>query len=179
MKIKKEQTAAVVIDIQERLLPAMNEKEKVLQNTVKFLKGVRLLDVPVYLTQQYTKGLGNTVSEIREAAGTDAYLNKLRFSAYEELRKVLKAPSEQKFILICGMESHICVLQTAIDLKEHGYQPVFVTDCITSRKPEDMDIALRRAEQEGILLTSTESILFELTEAAGTEVFKAVQQLIK
>ena len=179
MKIKKEQTAAVVIDIQERLLPAMHDKEQVLKSTVTFLKGLRLLEVPVYLTQQYTKGLGNTVSEIREAAGTDAYLDKLRFSAYEELKKVLKDPSEQKFVLICGMESHICVLQTAIELKEHGYQPVFVADCLASRKKEDMDIALRRAEQEGILLTSCESILFELTEAAGTEVFKAVQKLIK
>lgn len=170
---------AVIIDMQERLLPAMYEKENLLQNSIKLLQGLRFLEVPVLLTQQYTRGLGATVPEICAAAGTAAYAEKLRFSAYEVLSPLLPAPKEAPFVLLSGIEGHICVLQTAIELKEKGYQPVLVTDCISSRKKGDLDISFRRAEQEGILLTTCESILFELTETAGTATFKAVQRLIK
>lgn len=82
-------------------------------------------------------------------------------------------------MLLCGIESHICVLQTAMDLKAHGYQPYLITDCLSSRKPADHRMALERAKQEGILLTTYEAILFELLAAAGTPDSKAIQKLIK
>lgn len=170
MRIIREKTAAVCVDYQERILPAMTDPETLLQNTVKLLKGLRVLGVPVYLTQQYTKGLGDTVAPIREAAGTSEHLEKLTFSAYPQLREKL---------LLRGIESHICVLQTAMDLKAHGYQPYLVADCLSSRKPADHRMALERAKQEGILLTTYEAILFELLAAAGTPDSKAIQKLIK
>lgn len=168
MRIIREKTAAVCVDYQERILPAMTDPETLLQNTVKLLKGLRVLGVPVYLTQQYTKGLGDTVAPIREAAGTSEHLEKLTFSAYPQLREKLLPPEQQPYVLLCGIESHICVLQTAMDLKAHGYQPYLVTDCLSSRKPADHRMALERAKQEGILLTTCEATLFELLAAAGT-----------
>ena len=152
MRIIREKTAAVCVDYQERILPAMTDPETLLQNTVKLLEGLRVLGVPVYLTQQYTKGLGDTVAPIREAAGATEHLEKLTFSAYPQLREKLLPPEQQPYVLLCGIESHICVLQTAMDLKAHGYQPYLVADCLSSRKPADHRMALERAKQEGILL---------------------------
>lgn len=179
MRIIREKTAAVCVDHQERILPAMTDPQTLLQNTVKLLKGLQVLGVPVYLTQQYTKGLGDTVAPIREAAGTSEHLEKLTFSAYPQLREKLLPPEQQPYVLLCGIESHICVLQTAMDLKAHGYQPYLVTDCLSSRKPADHRMALERAKQEDILLTTCEAILFELLAAAGTPDSKAIQKLIK
>lgn len=170
MRIIREKTAAVCVDYQERILPVMTDPETLLQNTVKLLKGLRVLGVPVYLTQQYTKGLGDTVAPIREAAGTSEHLEKLTFSAYPQLREKLLPPEQQPYVLLCGIESHICVLQTAMDLKAHGYQPYLVAD---------HRMALERAKQEGILLTTCEATLFELLAAAGTPDSKAIQKLIK
>lgn len=179
MKIDRNLAAAAAIDVQERLVPAMNQKEALVTNILILLKGLSVLNVPVYLTQQYTKGLGNTLPAVCEAAGTNEYLDKLKFSAYDVLKTVLKRPEEQPYVILCGMEAHICVLQTALELKAHGYEPVLVTDCISSRKQKDTDIAIARAKQEGILLATYESVLFELTEEAGTKAFKEVQKLIK
>ena len=91
----------------------------------------------------------------------------------------LLPPEQQPYVLLCGIESHICVLQTAMDLKAHGYQPYLVGDCLSSRKPADHRMALERAKQEGILLTTCEATLFELLAAAGTPDSKAIQKLIK
>lgn len=179
MRILAENTSCLVIDYQEKILPAMANKEELLANSVKLLTGLRILGIPMTITGQYTKGLGLNVSEIFEAAGTEEYIDKLTFSSYE-VEAVQQAIGEQiKNVILCGIEAHVCVLQTAIDLKAAGYQPVLVVDCISSRKEKDMEIALLRAQQEGILLTTSEAILFELTRAAGTDTFKQISKLVK
>lgn len=179
MRILAEETSCLVIDYQERLVPAMANKEALLSNSVKLLEGLKALGIPMTITGQYTKGLGLNVPEIFAAAGTEAYFDKMSFSSYEleEVKAALN--SRGKNVIICGIEAHVCVLQTAIDLKEAGYQPILVTDCISSRKESDKEIALIRAQQEGILLTTSESILFELTRRAGTDVFKQISRLVK
>ena len=101
------------------------------------------------------------------------------YERYPQLREKLLPPEQQPYVLLCGIESHICVLQTAMDLKAHGYQPYLVADCLSSRKPADHRMALERAKQEGILLTTCEATLFELLAAAGTPDSKAIQKLIK
>ena len=110
----------------------------------------------------------------------DRYFDKLAFSCFEDdnIRKKIFQLGK-KTVLVCGIEAHICVLQTCIDLKTAGYTPVLVTDCIGSRKESDKQVALLRAQSEGILLTTTESILFELTRKAGSPVFKEISKLIK
>ncbi len=179
MRIKRSQTAAVCVDYQERILPAVFEEEHLINNSVKLLEGLKTLEIPIYLTQQYTKGLGTTIQKIREAAGTEEYLEKLSYSACCQLKTKLAPPEEMPFVIVCGIESHVCVLQTAIELKEQGYQPYLVTNCIASRNRSDYEMALERAKQEGILLTTYEAILFELLEEAGTPVSKAVQKIVK
>lgn len=176
MLIKREELAAVAVDYQERLMPVMYEKEELLAHSVILLKGLRELQIPIYLTQQYTRGLGMTVKEITDAAGTEAYLEKISYSAAEE---VIPRLGEKKTVILCGIESHICVLQTVIDLKSRGYTPVLVTDCISSRKKRDYDMALERAKQEGAVLTTYEALLFEILGKAGTPEARRIQKLIK
>lgn len=179
MRILAENTGCLVIDYQEKILPAMANNEELLANSVKLLTGLKILGIPMTITGQYTKGLGLNVPEIFEAAGTEEYIDKVTFSAYET-EAVRKALGENvKNVILCGIEAHVCVLQTAIDLKAAGYQPILVVDCVSSRKEKDMEIALLRAQQEGIFLTTGEAILFELTRAAGTDTFKQISRLVK
>ena len=170
MLIRREDVAAVAVDYQERLMPVMQEKEALLAHSVILLRGLKELGVPIYLTQQYTRGLGMTVPEIVEAAGTREYLEKISYSAAEE---VIPKLGGKKSVILCGIESHICVLQTVIDLKSRGFQPVLVTDCISSRKARD------RARLEGAILTTYEALLFELLGKAGTTEARKIQKLIK
>ncbi len=176
MRIIREEAAAVVIDYQEKLVPAMHKKEELIRNSQILLKGLKILGVPMCVTQQYTKGLGMTVSEIQEAAGTKAYMDKISFSTADVIAEQVQG---KKYVILCGMEAHICVLQTLIDLKAKGYVPVLVEDCISSRKKNDKKMAIKRAIQEGAIVTTYEAVLFELLKEAGTEESKAIQRLIK
>ena len=180
MRILKENTIALVVDYQEKLMPVMSNKEELEKRSNILLKGLKALEVPMIITQQYTKGLGMTIPSLFESVGTEEYLEKMTFSCFDD--EGIKAKIEEsgkKCVIICGIESHICVLQTCIDLKEAGYTPVLVVDCISSRKESDKEIAILRAKQEGIYLTTTEAILFELTRKAGNPTFKEISRLIK
>ena len=176
MRIECEYTAAIVVDYQEKLVPAMNEKDKLIHNSEILLKGLKILGVPMYITQQYTKGLGTSIKEITDAIEDEDYTDKLSFTAYDCVANKI---SEKKYIIVCGIEAHICVLQTVIDLKAAGFVPVLVTDCISSRKESDRQIAIERARQEGAIVTTYESLLFELLKVAGTETSKKIQKLIR
>ena len=181
MRIKKERTAALVIDAQERLLPAMTDAGVLEANMVKLLRGLRLLGVPLLTTEQYPKGLGKTVPAITEIlAGSAAPIEKVSFSCCQE-PNFFSALTRlgRKTVILCGMEAHICVLQTVLDLEENGYLPVVVEDCIASRRPNDKAVALERMRKTGAIITTLESILFELTGAAGSDQFKQISKLIK
>lgn len=180
MRIEKENTVAVVIDIQERLLPVMSEKEKVLKSCTTLIQGLQELNVHLLVTQQYTKGLGETVPEISSIIKDFAPIEKTAFSCYDEPAFVdALEENDATNVIICGIESHVCVLQTAVDLKEAGYQPIVVWDCVSSRFEESKAIALERFRFEGIMVTTCESILFELTRGAKAPEFKAISKLIK
>lgn len=176
MRIEASETAALVIDYQSKLVPVMYQKEKLLYNTDILLRGLQVLEIPMYLTQQYTKGLGMTIDAVTEAAGTAEYIEKITFGAYECVKEKIW---DKKYIIVCGIETHICVLQTVIDLKAAGYIPVIVEDCVTSRKENDRRIALERMRDEGAIVTTYESLLFELLKVAGTQKSKQIQRLVK
>jgi len=176
MRIDVNQSVALVIDYQEKLVPAMADKEQLIHNSCILLEGLQILDVPVVLTQQYTKGLGMTIPEIQTAAGTQEYIDKIAFTAYDSVESEIH---EKKFVIVCGIEAHICVLQTVIDLKAAGFVPVLVTDCISSRKLHDKEMGIQRAIQEGAIVTTYEALLFELLKVAGTETSKKIQKLIR
>lgn len=180
MRIEKENTLAVVIDIQERLFPVMYKKEVLLNNCRILLKGLIELQVPITVSQQYTKGLGETLPEIKSVIPDFRYIEKRDFSCCDEpvfLEKLKE--SGAKNVIICGIESHVCILQTAVDLKAAGYNPVVVMDCVTSRTRENFKLAKERFRFEGIMMTSAESILFELTRSASADEFKAISKLVK
>lgn len=176
MRIERERTAALIVDFQERLVPAIADHEALMERVRILLRGLKALEIPMTVTQQYTKGLGMSVPEVWEASGETEYLDKISFSALEVAEPKIH---DKKYILVCGMEAHCCVLQTVIDLARAGYVPVLVTDCIGSRRESDREMAIRRAEQEGAVLTSSEAILFELLKEAGTPLSKEILKIVK
>lgn len=180
MRIAPSNSALLVIDFQERIFPSIWESEKLTRNVPILIEGMKLLGLPLFVTEQYVKGLGSTIPEIAiHLEGTER-IEKSSFSCCDEPRfNLLLANSGKDNIIVCGIESHVCVLQTVIDLKQHGYHPVVVTDCISSRKENDKSIALERMKQEGVILTTCEAILFELLRYSGGEVFKGISRLVK
>jgi nicotinamidase-related amidase len=181
MRILAEDTLALVIDFQERLVPVIHNSEELLHNTEILVKGLKALEIPMLVTQQYTKGIGMTVPKIADAVGENfAYYDKVNFSCAEDeaiLDKI--AESGKNNIIVCGIEAHICVLQTVIDLIDKGYHVVLVEDCVGSRRESDRQTGIQRALAEGALPATYESILFELTRVAKTDVFKEISRLIK
>jgi hypothetical protein len=180
MRIEKGNCAGLIIDIQERLVPVMIGKERFILNTCRLVLGLRELSIPLIITQQYSKGLGETLPEITTLISHFNPIEKTSFSCYDEPDFVDSIKNiGVKNVIICGIESHICVLQTAIDLKTAGYNPVVVFDCISSRSKQNLKLALERFRYEGILVTSYESILFELTRDANDPAFKGISKLVK
>ncbi len=180
MRITKKNTIGLVIDIQERLFPVMIEKEKLLNNCKVLIHGLAELNIQQIVSQQYTKGLGETLEEIKSAIPNFKFIEKRDFSCcdepiFSEKLKELNA----KNIIICGIESHVCVLQTAVDLKEAGLNPIVIMDCVSSRSKENIEWTKERFSYEGIMTTSYESILFELTRSSNAPEFRAISKLVK
>lgn len=180
MRIKTNNVACLVIDFQQRLYPLIHEHEELSKNVPILLNGMKILDIPVFVTEQYVKGLGPTVPEIAACIEGIERIEKSAFSCLDEPRFSLAlANSGKDYVIVCGIESHVCVLQTVTDLKQHGYSPVVVADCVSSRKESDKYFALERMKQEGVILTTYEAILFELLRYSGGEKFKGISALVK
>jgi nicotinamidase-related amidase len=180
MRIKKENTIGVVIDIQSRLYPLIQDADTLTKNNTILIKGLRVLDVPIVVTQQYTKGLGETIPELAEALGEYKHIEKTAFSCCDEPRfNEDLALASKKYVVVTGIEAHVCVMQTVNDLIGQGYTPVVVEDCIGSRNPNDKKIAIERMRQSGAIITTYESILFELLKYSGTDQFREISQLVK
>ena len=180
MRILKDNSIGLVIDIQERLFPHIYENQQFLANTRKLIEGFKILEIPIIVTEQYTKGLGQTIPEISSLFQPFSYYEKMSFSCMDdsEINKILNQ-SGKKNVIICGIESHVCVLQTAIDLKDSSFSPVVIADCISSRKLSDKQTTLQRMQTENIIISSYESVLLELLRFAGTDQFRAISRLIK
>lgn len=180
-KLRQNNCVVIAVDYQEKILPAMQNREQLMTNSIKFLRCATLLQLPVIITEQYPKGLGTTVPEILEAAPEAKVYAKESFSALgaEEILTRLDADKTRKRVIVLGIEAHVCVLQTALDLTEKGYKPYIVGDCIDSRKQSDMMIALIRAEREGVRFVSTEMVAFEVMGGKQHPQFRAVSALIK
>ncbi len=175
-----ENTILVLIDYQERLFPAMHEKEKLLDNVLKLVKGANALSVPVLLTEQYPKGLGPTLPQIKELLPAAAPLEKTCFDSFAEdnFSAALKA-SGRKQVLLAGIEAHICVYQTAMSLARSGYQVQVISDCCSSRSPHNQQIALFKMGAAGVSPTTVETALFELLKVGRGDVFKQISGIVK
>ena len=180
MRLRPENTIAICIDFQEKLMPSIMEAEEVLDRAAMLVKGLKVLGVPVVVTQQYTKGLGGTVDPVHSALGEYSHYEKGTFGAYDEPEfKALLDGYGRKNVLIFGTETHICALQTSLGLKEAGYNVMMVEDCCGSRKARDKENGIRRAMGEGLMISAAESVLFELTVVSGTPEFKQISKLVK
>ena len=180
MRILCDKTVALVIDFQERLFPFIHENELLLKNVPVLIKGLKILNIPFLITEQYVQGLGSTVQPIAACLEGVTRIEKSTFSCCDEPKFMLElASSAMENVIVMGIESHVCVLQTVIDLIRNGYRPIVVEDCISSRKENDKRIAIGRMRKEGAFITTYESILFELLRVSGTAEFKSISKLVK
>ena len=180
-RIVKDDAVLVVVDLQERMIPAMYGGAGAVTEAVKLIKGFLAVGCPVLVTQQYTKGLGESVAEVREAFEPFEHIEKSSFSVMgdEHFREALKQTG-RKSVALCGVEAHVCVLQSALDLLEAGYDVFLANDAVSSRKERDEQPAIIRMIHSGVTPATVESILFELLDNdSKSETFKAISRLIK
>lgn len=169
----------LVVDYQDRLLPAIHEAEACVAAARRLIEAARVLDLPTLLTEQYPAGLGRTCSALLRVLADVPVVEKTLFSAcVPEVLDRLKALARPNVIVI-GIEAHVCVQQTVLDLLRQGYTAHLCADAIGSRRSLDRDLAIERMRQAGAVVTSTESTIFELLGQAGTEAFKKVLKIVK
>lgn len=180
-RLRRDDTALLVVDIQERLLPAMADAAEVLRRSATVARIARTLGVPTFVTEQYPKGLGGSVPELVDALG-DAYrpIEKTTFSACGDngVRDELAA-TQRRSVLLVGIETHVCVLQSALDLLDAGYDVFVVADATSSRRLENRALGLERMRQCGVQLVSTEMLLFEFLRSSKDPAFRTLQNLIR
>ena len=178
--LSKDNALLVNVDIQERLVPAMKVKDKVIANTLHLIEAAKLLNIPLLVTEQYPKGLGRTVKEIADVLPEYAPIEKITFSCCGEQAFLdAVAAAGRTHVILAGMETHVCVLQTCIDLLRSGYHVHAAADAICSRTKENYRLALEFMRDAGAVITCTESILFQLLEKAGSEEFRTISKRIK
>lgn len=180
MLLRGARSALVLIDLQKRLVPAVAGHEQAVRNARILMRAAARLEVPMLLTEQYPKGLGHVVPEIAELAPEGATLEKLCFAASGEhaFAERLCALGRRQVVL-AGMETHVCVLQTALMLLEAGYEVFVAADAGGSRDPANKEAALARLGRAGVQVVTTEMVVFEWLQVAGTDAFRELSKLIK
>jgi nicotinamidase-related amidase len=183
VRLDRSQAVLVVIDVQERLMPVIHERFDVERNIERLIRGAHILGVPTIVTEQYVKGLGATVEPLRaalEETGGYRPIEKNCFSAHGCAPFAAQlAALDRRQVLLAGVETHVCVFQTALDLLGAGWKVWIAADAVSSRTARNRDLGLQRLVSEGVKLSSTEMALFELLVVAGTEEFRAVSRLVK
>jgi nicotinamidase-related amidase len=180
-QLSRERAALAVIDMQEAFRMVIPDFSEVASRIAKAVEGARLLEVPIIVTEQYPKGLKHTAEEILPHLPAESQaIEKLCFSScgVEAFQAQLER-RQIKQVIICGIEAHICVTQTVLDLLSNGYEVFLLVDCITARKRESKEVALTRLTQAGAIPSNLEMALFEMMRTADSPQFKAVQKLIK
>jgi nicotinamidase-related amidase len=179
LKLDRGRAALVVIDVQEAFRPVVLDFERVAANVGVLVQGARILGLPLLVTEQYPRGLGETVPEVARHLDGVERLEKTSFSAVgaDGFPAALAEMRDQ--VLLCGIEAHVCVNQTAEDLLATGREVHVVRDAVTSRTPENRDLGVHKMEHSGAVVTSVETALFELLREAGTPEFKEIQSLVK
>lgn len=173
--LEAEQCALIVVDMQEKLLPPIWEKERLVKNIQLLIRLAGIMKIPALLTTQYAKGLGNTVPAVAEMLPNTQAIDKLMFSCFgsDAFCSMLKRlPGPRTTVLLCGMEAHICVMQTALGALQDGYLVHVASDAVSSRTQLNWQIGLDRMRSAGTILSSTEMMLYELMRSSGAPAFK-------
>ena len=178
--LDKNDTALLIIDIQERLATVMKQREPVVKNCIHLVELARMLHIPIVVTEQYPKGIGHTVEEIKHALPEYQPLEKLTFSCCDEPSFLPAIKNlNKKTLILTGMETHICILQTCIGLLQGGFNVHVVKDAMCSRTKENWKTACEYMRDAGAVITCTETVLFQLLKTAGTEEFRTISKRIK
>ncbi len=179
-QLDKSNTALLIIDIQERLAVVMDKKEQVVRNTLHLVELAKMLNIPVVVTEQYPKGLGRTLPEITSALPSHLPVEKVSFNCCGEatFNEQIKRLGRKK-IIVTGMETHICVLQTSLGLLQEGFDVHLAADAVCSRTKANWRSGLELVRDAGAVITNTETVLFQLLGVAGTPEFKSISNRIK
>jgi len=178
--LQRDSTALLIIDIQERILNVINNHERIIENSLKLIKGFKILNIPIFYTEQYPKGLGSTSTTLSEELQGLSAIPKMSFSCFGAgnlFEQLLDNKITQ--VVVAGIEAHVCVQQTCFDLLANNFQVNIAADAVSSRKETDRLFALERMSKHGAEVTTTESILFELLNVCGTEEFKQISKIVK
>lgn len=177
--LERKKTVFVMVDLQEAFRPVMKEFGGVARNAGILARGAQILGIPLIATEQYPKGLGKTAKEIELPQGIEVF-EKKSFGCFgcKEFEKKLQALGAKSLVLF-GMEAHVCVLETALEALEKGFEVHIVADAIASRNGKNKRIAIERMRQSGAFIDSTETVLFQLLKEAGSEEFKKISALVK
>jgi isochorismate hydrolase len=181
-RIEREEAVLIIIDVQDVLMKKMNQEvgKNVIQNIRTLLTFAKEMAIPILMTEQYPKGLGKTVPEIKMELGSILPIEKVSFSCCGvETFNIKLNRLGRKQVILSGIETHVCVLQTAADLIQKGYEVHVVADAICSRRKLDWEIGLRWMEKRGAMISTTEIIAFQLLKEAGTEEFRGLSKLLK
>ena len=176
------QCALIVVDIQQKLLPPIFNKDALVRNSQLLVRLANILSIPVLLTTQYSKGLGATVPEIASLLDGTEPIDKMEFGCFgsDVFRSALKTlPGSRNTVLLCGMESHICVMQTALGALNDGYLVHVASDAVGSRAEWNWKIGLDRMRSAGAVISSTEMMIYELLRCSGTQQFKELLHHLK
>jgi nicotinamidase-related amidase len=177
--LRPETVVLLVVDLQERMLAAIEQAETFVEMSRRMIEAAKVLDVPTITTEQYPAGLGKTHQMIRDSLESAPVFEKTRFSCcVEEVVNKLRELDRSQVILV-GVEAHVCVQQTVLDLLRLGFTPYVCADGVASRRPIDAAAALERMRQAGAIITTTESVTFELLGDAGNPAFKQIHNIVK
>lgn len=177
MLMRAETSCLLVVDFQERLMPAIHDAERIVAHGTWLIQIAQRLAVPALASEQYPKGLGHTVAAIRDLLPAEAFMEKIHFSCAADrdcMRRIDALEREQ--IVVIGAEAHVCVLQTALGLRAAGKEVYLVADAVSSRSPRDVELALARMRAEGVRIVSREMVAFEWLHQAGTDTFRAISR---
>jgi nicotinamidase-related amidase len=180
--LEAEQCALIVIDIQEKLLPPIFQKEQLIKNSQLLMRLAGILKIPTLLTTQYSKGLGNTVPEIASLASQTPPIDKHMFSCFGSevfCSSLKRLPGNRTTVLLCGMESHICVMQTALSALREGYLVHVASDAVSSRTEWNWKVGLERMHAAGAIISSTEMMMYELLRSSASPAFKELLPYLK
>jgi nicotinamidase-related amidase len=180
--LEAEQCALIVVDMQEKLLPPIWEKERLVRNVQLLIRLAGILKIPALVTTQYAKGLGNTLPDIASMLPDSTPIDKLMFSCFasDAFCSLLKRlPGQRTTVLLCGMETHICLMQTALGALREGYLVHVASDAVSSRTELNWRIGLGRMRAAGAILSSTEMMIYELLRSSGTPAFRELLPYLK
>ncbi len=177
-RLTRDNALLFICDVQTRLLPSIFEAQRVERNVAGLATLARRLDLPVVVSEQNPSKIGGTADAIARALGPFEPVEKMRFSAWPDAQSAVENCG-RRTVLLCGLEAHICVTQTALDLLDNGYTVFAATDAISSRREDNRQVGWQRIQAAGALSTSTEAAIYELLGQAGTDDFRAMLQLVK